>query len=53
MKVVSGYVGNKVAVFALQVHGYDVDPINTVQFSNHTGSLLLSYYQKISYHCFF
>ncbi|XP_071913435.1 pyridoxal kinase-like isoform X2 [Coffea arabica] len=34
---VQGYVGNKSAVFALQLLGYDVDPINSVQFSNHTG----------------
>nr|KAG5706825.1 hypothetical protein BaRGS_004160 [Batillaria attramentaria] len=34
--VVWGYVGNKTAVFPLQVHGFDVSPINTVQFSNHT-----------------
>jgi len=31
------YVGNKSAVFPLQVLGLDVDPINSVQFSNHTG----------------
>lgn len=35
--VVSGYVGNKCAAFALQVLGYDVDIINSVQFSNHGG----------------
>ena len=35
--VVSGYVGNKSAVFPLQLHGIDVDIINTVHFSNHTG----------------
>mmetsp|Transcript_8809 Transcript_8809/g.12775 ORF Transcript_8809/g.12775 Transcript_8809/m.12775 type:complete len:347 (+) Transcript_8809:75-1115(+) len=35
--VVSGYVGNKAAVFPLQLLGYDVDIINSVQFSNHTG----------------
>jgi pyridoxine kinase len=35
--VVSGYVGNKCAVFPLQLHGFDVDPILSVQFSNHTG----------------
>ncbi|MBW0542923.1 hypothetical protein O181_082638 [Austropuccinia psidii MF-1] len=35
--VVSGYVGNKVAPFALQLLGYDVDVLNTVQFSNHLG----------------
>lgn len=35
--VVSGYVGNKAAVFPLQLLGFDVDPINSVHFSNHTG----------------
>lgn len=35
-----GYVGNKSAVFPLQLLGFDVDPINSVQFSNHTGKLL-------------
>lgn len=35
--VVSGYVGNKAAVFPMQVLGFDVDFINSVQFSNHTG----------------
>jgi len=35
--VVSGYVGNKSATFPLQLLGFDVDPLNTVHFSNHTG----------------
>uniref|UniRef100_K3Z740 pyridoxal kinase n=2 Tax=Setaria italica TaxID=4555 RepID=K3Z740_SETIT len=35
---VQGYVGNKSAVFPLQLLGFDVDPINSVQFSNHTGT---------------
>lgn len=35
--VVSGYVGNKAAAFPLQLLGFDVDVINSVQFSNHTG----------------
>ncbi|XP_018329377.2 pyridoxal kinase [Agrilus planipennis] len=35
--VVFGYVGNKSATFPLQVLGFDVDPLNSVQFSNHTG----------------
>lgn len=35
--VVHGYVGNKSAVFPLQLLGFDVDPILSVQFSNHTG----------------
>ncbi|KAJ1623448.1 Ribokinase-like protein [Pavlovales sp. CCMP2436] len=35
--VVHGYVGNKAAVFPLQVLGIEVDAINSVQFSNHTG----------------
>ena len=30
-------VGNKAAVFPLQLLGYDVDFINSVHFSNHTG----------------
>ena len=35
--VVHGYVGNKAAVFPLQLLGLDVDVINSVHFSNHTG----------------
>lgn len=35
--VVYGYVGNKAAVYPLQSMGFDVWPVNTVQFSNHTG----------------
>lgn len=35
--VTYGYVGNKAAVYPLQSMGYDVWPIHTVQFSNHTG----------------
>ena len=35
--VVSGYVGNKAATFPLQLLGFDVDVINSVHFSNHTG----------------
>ncbi|XP_006137992.2 pyridoxal kinase isoform X1 [Pelodiscus sinensis] len=35
--VVRGYVGNKAAAFPLQVLGFEVDPVNSVQFSNHTG----------------
>ena len=35
--VVSGYVGNKSAVFPLQLLGFDVDVVNSVHFSNHTG----------------
>ena len=35
--VVHGHVGNKCAVFPLQLLGFDVDPVNSVQFSNHTG----------------
>ncbi|KAI7869841.1 uncharacterized protein EV154DRAFT_127282 [Mucor mucedo] len=37
---VSGYCGNKAAVFPLQTLGFDVDILNTVQFSNHTGNLI-------------
>ncbi|CEP61121.1 putative pyridoxal kinase BUD17 LALA0_S02e07184g [Lachancea lanzarotensis] len=35
--VVHGYVGNKAANFPLQYRGWDVDALNTVQFSNHPG----------------
>lgn len=35
--VVSGYVGNKSATFPLQLLGFEVDAVNSVQFSNHKG----------------
>ncbi|KAF1771081.1 hypothetical protein GCK72_002906 [Caenorhabditis remanei] len=35
--VVHGYAGNKCSVFPLQLHGFEVDAINSVQFSNHAG----------------
>lgn len=35
--VIHGYVGNKAIVFPLQSLGWDVDNINTVSYSNHTG----------------
>jgi len=35
--VVSGYVGLKSSTFPLQLLGFDVDPLPTVCFSNHTG----------------
>ncbi|AJT08863.1 ALS_1a_G0048050.mRNA.1.CDS.1 [Saccharomyces cerevisiae] len=35
--VIHGYVGNKAATFPLQYRGWDVDVLNTVQFSNHSG----------------
>ncbi|TDL26651.1 Ribokinase-like protein [Rickenella mellea] len=35
--VAYGYVGNKAAVFPLQCLDYDVDVVNTVNFSNHSG----------------
>ncbi|CAI4224282.1 unnamed protein product [Auanema sp. JU1783] len=35
--VVHGYAGNKCSVFPLQLNGYEVDFINSVQFSNHAG----------------
>lgn len=35
--VTHGYVGNKAAVFPLQLHGFDCDSINTVSLSNHSG----------------
>ncbi|GAA5921889.1 hypothetical protein JCM3775_003401 [Rhodotorula graminis] len=36
--VVAGYVGNKAASFPLQLLGWEVDPVLTVSFSNHTAS---------------
>lgn len=35
--VVSGYVGNRAAVFPLQLLGYDVDILNSCALANHTG----------------
>lgn len=35
--VVHGHVGNKSATFPLQVLGFEVDAINSVHLSNHTG----------------
>ncbi|KAF3904569.1 hypothetical protein ABW21_db0202591 [Orbilia brochopaga] len=35
--VVSGYVGNSVSAFVMQLLGLEVCALNTVQFSNHTG----------------
>lgn len=35
--VAYGHVGNRAAVFPLERLGFEVWPINTVQFSNHTG----------------
>jgi len=35
--VVSGYVGNKSATLPLQLLGLEVEAVNSVQFSNHTG----------------
>ena len=35
--VVHGYVGNRAAVFPLQLLGCDVDVINSVNFACHTG----------------
>ncbi|CAB3407011.1 unnamed protein product [Caenorhabditis bovis] len=37
--VVHGYAGNKCSVFPLQLHGFEVDFINSVQFSNHAGTI--------------
>jgi pyridoxine kinase len=33
----SELLGNKAATFPLQLLGWDVDAVNTVQFSNHAG----------------
>lgn len=35
--VVHGYVGNRAGTFPLQLQGWDVDELNTVNLSNHTG----------------
>jgi pyridoxine kinase len=35
--VAYGHVGNSAAVFPLQRLGHEVWPVDTVQFSNHTG----------------
>jgi pyridoxine kinase len=35
--VAYGHVGNSAAVFPLQKIGFEVWPVNTVHFSNHTG----------------
>lgn len=37
LHVAHGYVGGRAATFPLQYLGWDVDNINTVNFSNHTG----------------
>lgn len=34
---VHGVVGNKAAIFPMQLHGLEVDPVLTVHFSNHPG----------------
>lgn len=34
--VVHGHVGNCATTFPLQLHGFEVNCINSVQFSNHT-----------------
>jgi len=43
---VSFLQGNKAAVFPLQTLGFDVDNLNTVQFSNHTGKMWSDREQK-------
>ena len=35
-----GHVGNSAAVFPLQRAGYEVWPVHTVNFSNHTGYVI-------------
>ncbi|CAF1534678.1 unnamed protein product, partial [Rotaria magnacalcarata] len=35
--VVHGFVGNKCATFILQLYSFEVDVINSVHYSNHTG----------------
>lgn len=40
--VVYGIVGNKASVFPLQLLGFETDPINSCQLSNHTGYSLFT-----------
>lgn len=40
LRTLKHIVGNRAATFPLQLLGYDVDVVNTVQFSNHTGKSL-------------
>lgn len=48
--VVRGYVGNKCATFPIQLHGIEVDAINSVQFSTHTcSSIALSIVASYGY----
>lgn len=35
--VVHGHVGNCATTFPMQLHGFQVNAVNSVQFSNHTG----------------
>ena len=41
--------GNKAATFPLQFLGFEVDAINSVQFSNHTGELVAEMLRAILY----
>ncbi|KAL5106221.1 Pyridoxal kinase [Taenia crassiceps] len=49
--VVHGYVGNKSAVFPLQLHNYEVDSVNSVQLSCHTRSPFLTLCPSEYVHC--
>ncbi len=42
------YAGNRAATFPLQLLGYDVDVVNTVQFSNHTGEITFTGSQTVT-----
>lgn len=44
--VVHGYVGNKAATFPLQYRGWDIDALNSVQYSNHPGYGFFSGFQS-------
>lgn len=46
--VAHGYVGNKAATFPLQYRGWDVDALNSVQYSNHPGYGFYSGFQSSS-----
>ena len=45
--VVSGYVGNKSATFPLQLLGFEVDAINSVQVSTIGQNFLLKIFVKL------
>ena len=47
--LLSGYVGNKSAVFPMQLLGLEVDPVLSVQFSNHKGYPVFEVYSIMGF----